>query len=90
MTDEFVAIPSRVEEMFVSCSSDENCASWDINCELSVGLLGSWCWSCATSSLRKSSLPSTAVGELLVTLVVGGMSSGEVAARRLVLLIWAP
>src|SRR4051812_6752179 len=43
---------------FVICSSVENCASWPMYSALSVGCMGSWCWSCATSSFRKSSLPS--------------------------------
>src|SRR5882757_537358 len=29
------------------------CASCEVICELSVGLVGSWFWSCVTSSVRK-------------------------------------
>src|SRR4051794_8269161 len=48
--------------------------------ELSVGCSGSWCWSCVTRSLRKSSLPSAATLSL-------AFSSGLVVAVGVVVVI---
>src|SRR4051794_12429754 len=44
--------------MLVSCSTVENCAIWAMNCELSVGLVGSCIFSCATRIFRNVSLSS--------------------------------
>src|SRR3954469_8988052 len=50
--------------MLVSCSTVENWAIWAMNCELSVGDVGSCIFSCATRIFRNVSL-SSAVAFLL-------------------------
>src|SRR3954452_11456306 len=55
---------------FVSCSTVENCAIWAVHCELSLGCIGCWCCSCATSSLRNVSLSSAVAGFLAAALEV--------------------
>ena len=42
-----------------SFSTTVNCAVCDMNCVASVGFVGSWYFSCATSSCRKASRPSS-------------------------------
>src|SRR3954447_23282413 len=60
--------------MLVSCSTAENWAIWAMNCELSVGFLGSCIFSCATRIFRNVSLFS-ALAFLLPSVVAFFVSS---------------
>src|SRR3954471_23591973 len=56
--DRLLAIVWFAAAMLVICSSVENDAIWPIMSLSCIGFIGSWCWSWATMSFRKSSLPS--------------------------------
>src|SRR5919197_593857 len=57
LDDRFAAIVWFATAMLVICSSVENDAICHNMAAQFMGFIGSWCWSWATKSLRKSSFP---------------------------------
>src|SRR5919108_257777 len=85
------AIFSLAAARLETCSRVEKDAIWPMNSLSFIGFIGSWCWSCATNSFRKSSLPSSPLlasfgfisagvrilVSVLIVLMSGGRGSGE-------------